>query len=75
MSNNLDYIKFRISQSTRNTDDTYKMATVKQVESSLTDNKDYQYCIGDIIRHALARTKPTTIEEERFTYTFPFTLS
>ena len=74
MSNNLDYIKFRISESTIGSDDRYKMAKVHSVESSMLNDDDFQYCMGDIIRHALSRVKVVSDEVERFTYTFPFTL-
>lgn len=71
----MEYIKFKISQSSTTENNGYEMAVVKGIESNIeNDRLDYQYCMGDIIRHALSRATSVDVDDERFTYTFPFTL-
>lgn len=68
----IDSISFRISQSTSNNGINTK-ATIHGVSGTLTQDDVFQKYMIDVIAHALSNTG-LDIENERFTYTFPFHL-
>lgn len=67
-------IKFRISQSQLDSNGRYKQASVHAIGGSLTEAPEYQKYMADIIAHALTINGGIAIENERFTYKFPFKL-
>lgn len=69
----LDYISFRLSQST-SSDGQNTSAIVHGVSGTLTQDGDHQKYMVDIIAHALSKMA-IDIDYERFTYTFPFHLA
>ena len=70
----LDNIKFKISQSASNNNGHNTCTTIHCVSGTLTQNKVHQKYMAEIIAHALS-TMGMDIENERFTYTFPFKLN
>lgn len=66
-------ISFRISQSESDNGQA-KSAIVHNISGTLTQNKVHQKYMAEIIAHALS-TMGMDIENERFTYTFPFKLN
>lgn len=73
MPNTLDYISFRLSQSSsengRNTS-----ATIHGISGTFVGKSEHQKYMVDIVAHALS-SMGLDIDYERFTYTFPFHLS
>lgn len=68
------YIKFRISSSGVDGQGNPANATIHAVGGTFTDNAAYQKYLTDIIAHYLAGTA-FEVENQRFTFTFPFKLS
>lgn len=68
-------IKFRISQSQLDYNGRYAQACVHAIGGSLTEVPEYQKYMADIIAHALTITNGIAIENQRFTYKFPFKLA
>jgi hypothetical protein len=68
------YLKFRVSSSGVDENGKPTNATIHAVGGTLPENAAYQKYLTDILAHHLAGT-PLDIENQRFTFTFPFKLS
>lgn len=66
-------ISFKVIQS-ESSDGNTTSASVHNVSGTMTSNKVHQKYMAEIIAHALS-TMGMDIENERFTYTFPFKLN
>ena len=72
MANTIDYIKFRLSQSS-STNGQNTSAKVHGISGTLALDAEHQKYMVDIIAHALSHMG-LDIDNEKFTYTFPFHL-
>ena len=73
----LPHIRFRIAKATTGADGRYRLAAIRMVEDTTRTalGKQYPKYLQDIICHALSLTQGTRIDgNDRFTYTFPFSL-
>ena len=70
----MDSIVFRISKSTLS-DGRYTNASVHAVGGTLARVGEYQKYMVDIIAHALTHTSGVLVDNEKFTYNFPFKMA
>mgnify|MGYP007101825382 CR=1 FL=1 len=71
----IPHIKFRISQGALDQSGRFTQACIHGVGGSLTEVPEYQKYMADIIAQALTITNGIAIENQRFTYKFPFKLA
>ncbi len=71
---NIPYIKFRVSQSSLDQNGRLTQASVHALGGTFTENAAYQKYLVDILAHHLAGAA-LDVENQRFTFTFPFKLS
>lgn len=71
----LQHIKFCISQGSLDQNGRFTQVSVHAIGGTLTEVAEYQKYMADIIAHALTITDGLAIENQLFTYTFPFKLT
>ncbi len=72
---NVSSISFRIGQSSLDSNGRYQQVSIHAVGGSLVNSPEHQKYMADIIAHALTITNGIAIENQRFTYKFPFKLA